>query len=213
MIEFQFNAEGVDKYFRATEKAIDLSTKFAMNKAIAKAEKIAGQEFEERRGITESSEIKFSDLIDTKKVTLRNIRNVMNARLDAEYGTRTGLLNYLIGKRSTQKLRGKPFDMRNRTNVRFANINEHPNSFIERPKSGGKPQVFSRGVFGGKERVFRQTVEDAHSFVTRERTQKEMEMKAIEEAETSFYKHLDRQLEKLNREPLTIREQKARGYK
>ena len=221
MIEVGFDAVKIDKYFEASEKAVDLAVKTGMNKALEKTRKIAAREFEERRGVTESSKIKFSDLIDTKKVTLSNVRNVMNARMDAEFGTRTGLIHYVLGSKRPQKISGVAMRLRRQIHIKFSGIYPHENSCIQTPRLGkyrkgvvrGEPQVFSYGMFKGTKRLFRQTVDDAHSFVTREKTQKEMEREAFEEAELKFYEHMERQLEKMNREPLTMGEQRGRGYK
>ncbi|MFK7825891.1 MAG: hypothetical protein AB8G05_17190, partial [Oligoflexales bacterium] len=75
----------------------------------------------------------------------------------------------------------------------------------------GDPQVFSYGVFKGKKRLFRQTIDDAHTFLSRDKTQEEMEKRATEEATKSFYRSIERRLKMLNAEPLTMKEQKGMG--
>ena len=75
----------------------------------------------------------------------------------------------------------------------------------------GATTVFSYGNFKGKKRLFRQTIDDAHSFLSRDETQEEMEKRAREEATKSFYKAFEKKLQMLNQEPLTMKEQKGLG--
>ncbi|MFK7825782.1 MAG: hypothetical protein AB8G05_16635 [Oligoflexales bacterium] len=64
------------------------------------------------------------------------------------------------------------------------------------------PQVFTRGDYKGKNRLFRQTLADAEQLTTRDEIQEEMEKRAREEATESFYKSIERRLKMLNAEPL-----------
>ena len=109
--------------------------------------------------------------------------------------------------------------LRRKLYAKIVRTGAHPQSFIARarlrrsldPDARGMPQVFTRGNYKGKNRLFRQTLADAEQLTTRDDIQEEMEKKASLAATESFYQSIERKLRMLNQEPLTMKEQKGLG--
>ena len=220
MIEIGFDSREFDSYLKILEqKGIDYSFRFAMNKALKVSKEIADREFKEKRGIDETSMPNIDEFVEAEKLRLKDVRNLKNARLRALSGEKTSLIHYVLGNKRQQHIGGVAMRLRRKLYVRLASTYHHKKSFIARPRLGkhrasgrrGDPQVFSYGYFKGTKRLFRQTIDDAHTFLSRDKTQEEMEKRASEEATKSFYKSIEKKLEKLNQEPLTMREQKGMG--
>ena len=220
VIEIGFDSRQFDSYLRILdEKGIDYSFRLAMNRALKVANEIAEREFKEKRGIGKTTMPNIEEFVEPEKVRLKDVRNIKNARLRALSGEKTSLIHYVLGKKRQQHIGGVAMRLRRKLYVRLAGTYHHKKSFIAEPRLGkfrssgrrGDPQVFSYGYFKGKKRLFRQTIDDAHTFLSRDKTQEEMEKRATDEARKSFYKSIERRLEKLNAEPLTMKEQKGMG--
>ena len=209
MIEIGFDSRKFDSYLKILDqRGIDYSLRFAMNRAIIKSRAIADKRIKEKRGVDKTTSPSIEEHLETEKVGMRDIRNLKSARLRALSKGKTGLIHHILGKHSPQNIGGVAMRLRRKLYTRLARTGEHPKSFIAKPR-GGAAQVFSRGYFKGQNRLFRQTLADAHQLTTRDDIQKEMDREATKTARESFYMMIERRLNELNREPLTLGEQRG----
>ena len=219
MIEFEFDSKPFDSYLKILDqRGIDYSLRFAMNRAIIKSRAIANKRMKEKRGIDKTTSPSIDEYLETEKVRMRDIRNLKSVRLRALSKGKTGLIHHILGKHSPQNIGGVAMRLRRRLYAKLARTGEHPKSFIARPRwkrgspdERGMPQVFTRANFKGRNRLIRQTLADAHQLTTRDDIQKEMEREAMKTVKDSFYMMIERRLNELNREPLTLGEQRVLG--
>ncbi len=220
MIEIGFDSRQFDSYLRILdEKGIDYSFRFAMNRALKVANEIAEKQMKDKRGVGKTTMPSVDEYLEVEKLRLKDVRNLKNARLRAISQGKTSLTHHILGRHNPQNVGGLAMRLRRKLYTRLARTGAHPKSFLARaklrrmndPDARGKPQVFTRGDFKGRSRLFRQTVADAEQLTTRDDIQEEMERRATEEATESFYKSIERRLQKLNAEPLTMKEQKGLG--
>ena len=220
MIEIGFDSRQFDSYLRILdEKGIDYSFRFAMNRALKVANEIAEKQMKDKRGVGKTTMPSVDEYLEVEKLRLKDVRNLKNARLRALSHGKTSLTHHILGKHNPQQIGGVAMRLRRKLYARMARTGSHPHSFIARarkrrsldPEARGMPQVFTRGNFKGRNTLFRQTVADAEQLTTRDDIQAEMEKRATEEATESFYKSIEKRLQKLNAEPLTMKEQKGLG--
>ena len=222
MIEFHFDPNAITDYIEMVEeKGVDLSTRYAVNRALRVARKITDADLEKRYGISKSGRHNIDDYLISKKLRLKDVREEKSVFIWAAHREKQSLIHYVLGSKQPQNLKGVPRSKRRRLYVKLATIGPHPHSFIQEPRLGkyrksglrGGPQVFSFGWYKGTRRLFRQTISDAYTVMNKDEVREHVESEAFKEMERSFYMRLEKELQKLNREPLTMGEQKARGRK
>ena len=216
VIEIGYDPRSIDSYLKILEqKGIDYSFRFAMNRALAVANEVAEKQMKDKRGVGKSTMPSVDEYLEPEKVRLKDIRNLKNARLRALSQGKTSLTHHILGRHNPQQVGGLAMRLRRKLYTRLARTGAHPKSFLARaklrrmndPDARGKPQVFTRGDFKGRSRLFRQTVADAEQLTTRDDIQEEMERRATVTGRESFYRMIEKRLNELNREPLTMKEQ------
>ena len=219
MIEVGYDPGSIDSYLKNLEqKGFDYSFRFAMNRALSVVNKIAEKQLKEKRGVDKSTTPNIDEYLEANKVSLKDVRSFKNASLRALSKGNTSLTHHILGKHNPQKVGGVAMRLRRKLYARVARTGAHPHSFLARarlriddPEARGMPQVFTRGNYKGRNRLFRQTLADAEQLTTRDDIQEEMEKRATVEARESFYKMVERRLNEMNRQPLTMREQLGTG--